>query len=304
MANLLWKTKNQTKALLETPFRTEEEFEKAVFETSEILEDVFLLRRQIRGGGKSGVPDIIGIDSDGNVCIIEMKNCTVDANIIPQVLKYAIWAGDHPGEIKALWLECEEKPEDTVVNWDDIQVRILVVAPTVLESTLDAVNKVNYPVDLIEIKRWVERSNEFLLVHKLEEEQKTKPRPVAGLANYDKHFYEQHYNSNSVKEFIEYVKEVHRIVKKRRWSLQIKYNKNYCGFKAGFFNAFGIRWIGSKTFAFFFKITEKEAGKFKPPMTNYGKRWKEAYYYITPGRTRVKDFMPLFEICYTKLTGE
>src|SRR5664279_5285761 len=65
------------------------EFEKVVFETPELLQDIFLLKRQIRGGNKTGIPDIVGLDSDGNVCIIEMKNVTVDASIVPQVLEYA-----------------------------------------------------------------------------------------------------------------------------------------------------------------------------------------------------------------------
>jgi len=74
MANLFWKTKSSTKSLLATPFKAEEEFERTVFKTSELLEDIFLLKRQVRGGSKKGIPDMIGIDSDGNVCIIEMKN--------------------------------------------------------------------------------------------------------------------------------------------------------------------------------------------------------------------------------------
>ena len=74
MGNLLWKTEEGTKRLLATSFKTEEEFEKLVFNTPEILEDIFLLKRQIRGGNKSGIPDIVGIDNDGNVCVIEMKN--------------------------------------------------------------------------------------------------------------------------------------------------------------------------------------------------------------------------------------
>ena len=40
MANLFWKTKSGTKSLLATPFHTEEELEKTVFETSELLEDI------------------------------------------------------------------------------------------------------------------------------------------------------------------------------------------------------------------------------------------------------------------------
>ena len=32
------------------------------------------------------------IEGMANVCIIEMKNKSIDASVIPQVLKYAIWA--------------------------------------------------------------------------------------------------------------------------------------------------------------------------------------------------------------------
>lgn len=67
MANLFWKQGQTTKSLLVTPFKSEEEFEKTVFETPQILEDICLIKRQVRGGGKSGIPDIVGIDSDGNI---------------------------------------------------------------------------------------------------------------------------------------------------------------------------------------------------------------------------------------------
>jgi len=55
MANLFWKSKEATTRLVETPFRTEEEFERLIFATPEILEDIFLLKRQIRGGTKQGI---------------------------------------------------------------------------------------------------------------------------------------------------------------------------------------------------------------------------------------------------------
>src|SRR5256885_13673940 len=64
MANLFWKSKEATTRLVETPFRTEEEFERLIFATPEILEDIFLLKRQIRGGTKQGIPDIVGLDKD------------------------------------------------------------------------------------------------------------------------------------------------------------------------------------------------------------------------------------------------
>ncbi len=199
MANLFWKSKETTSRLVETPFRTEEEFERLIFATPEILEDIFLLKRQIRGGTKQGIPDIVGLDKDGNICIIEMKNVTVDASIIPQVLQYAFWAETNPDSIKSLWLEAETKPDDLSVSWDDCDVRIIVIAPTILRSTLDIVNKINYPVDLIEVKRWVETGNSFLLVNRLESEQPRRvARPVSGLEIYDADFYvREGYNKSS-----------------------------------------------------------------------------------------------------------
>ena len=304
MANLFWKSKDGTKSLLAKPYKTEEEFEKMIFDTPEILEDIFLIKRQVRGGNKSGVPDIVGIDNDGNVCIVEMKNVSVDASIIPQVLQYAFWAETNPDSIKSLWLECENKPDDLAISWDNFQVRIIVIAPNILRSTLDIVNKINYPVDLIEVKRWVEGDNQFLLMNKLEEESKTRPKPVSGLQMYDEEFYRKQYNRKSAEEFLRYIKEVEKIIKQKEWDLETKYNKHYCGFKAGFFNAFGIQWIGSKTFAFFFKITKEEAEMVPIPLTKYAAQWKEAVYYIEPGKTKTTDFLPLFEMAYRKLTGD
>jgi hypothetical protein len=305
MANLFWKTKAGIKSLLATPFKTEEEFERTIFETSELLEEIFLLKRQIRGGGKSGIPDIVGVDTDGNVCIVEMKNVTVDSSIIPQVLQYAFWAETNPDSIKSLWLECDNKPDELQINWDSFQVRILIIAPSILRSTLGIVEKINYPVDLIEVKRWVEGDNQLLLVDRLEqEERKVKPKVVSGLQTYDDAFYKRYYNRQSAEEFIRYARELEAQVEQRSWALEIKFNKHYCGFKAGFFNAFGIQWMGRRTFAFFVKISEKEAKQLSPKMTKYDSQWKQAYYYIEPGKTKVGDYVSVFEFAYKKLTGD
>jgi hypothetical protein len=304
LPNLFWKSSDSTKSLLATPFKTEEEFEKTVFETPEILEDIFLLKRQIRGGSKVGIPDIIGVDTDGNVCIIEMKNVDVDASIIPQVLQYAFWAESSPDSVKSLWLECNNKPEGLSISWDPFVVRILVIAPRILRSTLDIVEKINYTVDLVEVNRWVEGSNTIFLVTKLEPEAKTaKTKPVKGLELYNEEFYKTHYNPQSAVQFLKYVNEAEEIVKHHGWTLETKFNKFYCGFKAGFFNAFGIQWIGTKTLAFFFKLSESEAKDVGIPLTKYETQWKQAVYYIDPGKTKTKDFLPLFERAYKKVAG-
>lgn len=308
MANLFWKQKGKnTLNLLSTPFDSEEEFEKAIFETEELLEDIFLIKRQIRGGKKSGIPDIIGIDSDGNVCIVEMKNVAIDASVIPQVLTYAFWAQKNPDSIKNLWLEAPKQPEYINVNWDNYEVRIIIIAPSIERSALELVNTINYPVDLIEIKRWVERSNQFLLVNKLEPEQPKKVKPVRGLEIYNREFYKNNYNKQSVEYFLSFAQKTEQFIKVKDWPLEMKFNKYYCGFKHGFFNAFGIKWIGSKTFAFFFKLPESIAKKIQPKglnMDRYEDQWKEAFYIVDHKKTKVKTFFPLFKKALELVTGQ
>lgn len=304
MANLFWRTVAGTKRLLPTPFKTEDEFEKTVFEASDLLEDIFPLKRQIRGGGKTGIPDIVAVDSDGNVCIVEMKNVPVDANIIPQVLQYAIWAETNPDSIKALWLECTNRPEDITIEWDAFQVRIIIVAPAIHRSTLTLADKINYPVDLIEISRWIDGQNHLLLVDRLEPEPKRPTKPVGGLGIYDEKFYKTEYNPESATLFLKLADEVQNLVQKNGWNLERKFNKHYCGFKAGFFNAFGLKWMSSKTMCFFFKLSEAEAKKTGLKITKYENHWKEAYVYVDPATTKVQDLLPLFEAAYAKLAGK
>jgi hypothetical protein len=132
-------------------------------------------------------------------------------------------------------------------------VRILVIAPTILRATLAVVNKINYPVDLIEVKRWVEGADEFLLVNKLEEDPQSSRsrRPVSGLRLYDAAFYKSERSSKSVDEFLRCIHDVEKLVIDQGWNLETKYNRRYCGFKAGFFNAFGVGWWNTKTFGIF-----------------------------------------------------
>lgn len=305
MSNLLWYSKAKTKILSELPFKSEQEFEKLVFDSKEILTDIIPLQRQVRGGRKTGIPDIIGIDTDGNVCVIEMKNEIVEPKIISQVLEYALWAENNPDSIRVLWQQLIDQPEDIDIDWDNLEIRILVIAPEISKAAVDAAQKINYPVDFLEIKRWVLKDNQFYLVKKLEKENKPiKVRSVNGLSVYDEKFYKENRNPESAKQFMKYTREVNRLVKAKGWNLEMKYNKYYCGFKLGFFIAFGIKWLGTKSFGFFVMINDKEAKKFKVPVFRYEKGFKQVIYSIEPGKTKVSDYEKVLQYAYEKLKGK
>ena len=305
MSNLFWKTPKRTQVLLATPFQTEHEFEEEVYKTGELFRDICFLKRQVRGGGKRGIPDIVGVDNEGTICIIELKNVEVDAEIIPQVLRYAVWAETNPDSVKTLWYECKDKPENISINWSALPVRILIVAPSIHPSTLAAVKRITVPVDLIEVKRWVEGANSFLLVNHIEPDEGSAPkRPVSGARVYDKEFYKGERNEKSVEEFLRYCHQLNAFAKAQKWNLRMQFNRFYCGFKAGFFNAFGVKWYGTRSFGFLVKLPKEEAMRLRPKPDDYSTRWKEAYYDIEPGVTKVESFRKVFEHAYRRLSGD
>jgi len=261
---LYWRKKNkETIPVNVRLFTTEEEFEQTVFDTPAVLGDIYLLKRQVRGGGKPGIPDIIGVDAQGKVCVVEMKNTSVDASVIPQVLGYAIWAESSPDALKNLWLQANDRPEELEPDWDDYDVRIVVVAPNFDGSTLEYVNKIRYFVDLIEVSRWSLEGDSWLLVNKLEALSAKRVKPVSGLITYDKAFYEENHNPQNVEGFMKLCGAMTRFAQERGWPVQPKFNKDYFCCKVGFFNAFGVFWESVRSYALFFDSLEKIMGKLR-----------------------------------------
>ena len=101
-----------------------------------------------------------------------------------------------------------------------------------------------------------------------------------------------------MREFFRFVGEMEAVVEQKKWPLVKKFNKSYVTFKAGFPNVFGIIFIGSKTFAFFVKISEAQAKALTPPPSRYETQWKQATYIIDPKNTRTDSFVPIFEAAY------
>jgi len=298
MPSLYWKRHNSAVRAVEfAPFRSEQEFEQAVFETPELLQDLFLLKRQIRCGGKPGIPDIIGIDVDGRVAIVEMKNVPVDAAVIPQILEYAIWAESNPDSIKSLWLEAETRPDDRTVDWDNLEVRVLVVAPSIDRATLEHVNKINYQVDLVEITRWVTGKDTWLLVNRLEPLPARKKRPVSGLTTYNRATYEQSHERHAVRAFLRVCDDLEVMATRLKWPVERKFNKYYCGFKVGNYVVFGAKWISAKSFGVFLKIPEATMRRASLAgfESRYEPQWNQAVYRPSGPSYSLAKMRPLLE---------
>lgn len=307
MLNLYWKSKGETtRSLIDKPFETETKLEEYVFHNPDLLEDIFILKRQIKTGAHQGIPDMIGVDQDGAICILEVKNAQVTEDILPQVLGYAIWAGSNPDSVKALWLQAAERPEGIEIDWDNPDIKIIIVAPSYRASVLRMTPKVGYPIDLMQIRRFAIEDEEFLLVEKLEEQ----VRPVKetkGLEDYDQAFYEKHRGKKAVQTFFGAVRAIEAFVKGRGWRLETKFNKYYAGFKYGYRNCFGVHWSATHVWVLFFKVPRDCVQDLKWQgweLQRYEDEWKQAIIRChNPQNPNIQELAGLFDAAYEYVTG-
>lgn len=289
------------------PFLREEDLELLVFENSEILGDIFPLWRQIRGGAKPGIPDIIGIDREGVVCIIEIKNVAVDEGILPQVLAYAIWAEDNPDSIAKMWLEKKDRPEGLSPNFDNYTVRIVVVAPSILPGTVHHMRKVTFPVDLLEVNRYQLDDQMVVAVHRLEAPSQPKSRPTTAAGSYDRAWYEAAgYDAKATDDYFRTVDEASAVVERSGWPIDVKLNKEYASFKVGGSIAFGIMWANKKDHALFFKLGQADCESLAPDNAGkyrYDIGWKQGLFRLEHGKAGVQDYETLMEASVKRFVG-
>lgn len=291
----------------EESFPSEQKFEDYIYENPEILGDVFIIRRQVKASSGAGIPDIIGVDNDGNIVLIELKNDPVDEQIISQVLRYAIWAETNPDSIKSLWLECQDRPEDLEIDWGNNEVRIIAIGPQIKPNVSTFAAKIGYDVELLEVKRLIQSEREYILVNKIEPEKTgVKMRPTTGQQEYDEAFYRSERNHQSVDFFYKVVKNCEKVIQEQGWDLETRFNKYYCGFKYGFPLVFSVRWLGSRSLALAFKLSSKKAEELQGDlkMNTYDTGWKEANYKLNPADFDIKKYIPLIEGAYRNVTGK
>jgi hypothetical protein len=302
MQKLFWKTKRgKTIAATEAPFKTEDEFERFILGTKEILSDIFILKRQVRAG--RDVPDMVGVDQENYAVIIENKNKPVDEEILPQIMRYAIWAETHQDTIRVWWQEAEDRPE---IDWEHLQIRLMVLAPSIKQTVPRLVKKLGYAVDLIEIKKFVVGSDEIILVNQLEAPVEEGRVAAKGMQVYDKEFYKDRRNPRSVDAFFELEAELESIAKRKGWNLEPKFNAYYAGFKHGFFNVFGVHWVGTRSFEVFVKLPKSKLARGRrlcPYPSEYNERWKQLTVRATEN-VRPKRLVPLLQLAHDSLVGE
>ncbi len=308
MLNLYWKSRNQTRSLVEKPFNTEAELEEYVFENQEVLGgDVYIIHRQVRTGSRQGIPDMLGVDQDSRVCMIELKNSEAGEDILPQALGYAIWAETNPDSIKAIWLESKNRPEDIEVDWDNLDIRIILIAPSFKNAVPRMAGKIGYPVDLIRIRRYCFEEEEFLAVEVLEDTSQRRVTTTKVLGEWDWDFYESEHGKEATAQFREVVEAVAALVARQGWELPYNLNKYYVGFKLGNRVVFSVGWGGTYAWNLRLKLPEDVATAFQGQdweFQRYDSSFHQARFRpLKPDSPDISELEPLFIEAYQYVSG-
>ena len=180
----------------------------------------------------------------------------------------------------------------------------MIIAPAFKPSVQRLIDRIKYPVDLIEFKKFNDGKTDYIFLNTLQIEETKPMKPVATSREYDRKHYENRFNTESAREFWKLAKKVENYVKSKGWNLTRKNNKYFISFKYGFFQVFGITFVGSKTFCLFFKISERIAKKMKIKGAKlYKYSWKGAHYKIDSAQVNLSKFSSLFRTAYKNVIG-
>ena len=294
MTTLYWKHEGTTKNIPTKEFPHEGDFEKYIFENQDLLGNVVIIDRQIRTGTRQGILDMLGVDQDGNICLIEIKNVQASEDVIPQVLGYLVWAENNPDSIKAIWLEAKNKPEEINIDWDSIQIRIIIIAPSFAPNVLRMTSKINYTIDLIQIQRFSDDHDEFILVETLEDTSYKKTVTTKPMGDYSWEYYEENRGKEATADYKKVVDALADFVKEQKWNLTQNFTKQYIGFKLGNSIVFSINWDSQQKWRIHLKIPEEAAKNYKGQNWEfqvYDKSFKEAIF-----KTRSRHFEEIDEL--------
>lgn len=307
MKNLYWKSGKEILSLIEKPFRSEAELEKYIFNNQDILGDISLIYRQIRTGQKQGIPDMLGVDQDARICLLELKNQPANEDILPQALRYAIWAETNPDSIKAIWLESKNKPEDIEIDWDNLDIRVILIAPSFKSNVPRMARKLGYQIDLMKITRYSLDNDEFLLVEIVDEEQKPRVTTTKGITTWSWDFYKSEHGEDATKQFRQAVEKIDALVQKKGWSLPYNLNKYYTGFKLGNKVVFSVAWGGTYAWKIKLKLSEEQMKDFESNNWEYQKYdniFKEVVLRpVYPDNPDIMEIERYFEKAYKKISG-
>lgn len=286
----------------------EEEIENIIFKNN-ILPDVLLLKRQLQTYNKDSRIDIVGLDAENNILVVEIKDGMVAEDVISQVLRYALWIESYPDAVKSIWLENKDKVDldDFPFDWDkEFKIKIIIIGSSFKPSVQKLINRITYPVDLIEFKKFNDDINDYIFLNNVLIEDEKSYKPVDTDIIIDKEYYKNKFDPETVEELWKLCHRIEKYIDDKGWKLKRNNTKNYVTFKYGFPSVFIVEFRGMKHLSLIFKVTPQMIKNIEIKDFNctYQEGWKQISYDIPSGNIDLHVFDELFEASYKNITGK
>lgn len=302
------KDKSENINMNEIEVHPEEEIENIIFKNN-ILPDVLLLKRQLQTYNKDSRIDIVGLDAENNILVVEIKDGMVAEDVISQVLRYALWIESYPDAVKSIWLENKDKVDldNFPFDWDkEFKIKIIIIGSSFKPSVQKLINRITYPVDLIEFKKFNNDVNDYIFLNNVLIEDEKSYKPVDTNTVIDKEYYKSKYDPETVEDFWKLCQRIEKYIEDKGWKLKRNNTKNYVTFKYGFPAVFSVGFKSMKRFNLVFKLTPDMISNIEIKDFNYTyqEQWKQISYDIPFGDIDLHIFDELFEAAYENITGK
>ena len=231
----------------ETPVSKEFEIHDFVEKHTKILgKDIFIIGREVRTVDGNFI-DLLGLNSNGDTIIIEIKKDQTPRKVIAQILEYAEWISNSTGsdelnkiaKIKhltkypSLWKKYESEFGE-IPDFNEHQ-QLFIVAEKIdpiTEKLARYLRKNGIDIFCMELNFYEKNNHRFCKSEMIVGKEKAIiPDSTYNTdVNYDWRHYSQRrgWSDESISKMKKFVDEVMELSNQEKWDLDIKFNQRYC----------------------------------------------------------------------------
>lgn len=225
----------EAEKLKKVDFKNEKEIENILEENPSIVSSSIIIARQgqLDFAGSKHIPDLIGVDEEGRIQVIELKNNQVSLDILPQVLRYQSSAKEYPSDIRLLWERFNDRPKGLELD-TKLSPEIIIAAPSISRELKDTVTSMSMEFRLVEISKFKKEENIIVVSRQIEQREMERKSPSKG---YEKGWAAFKNRKGASEEEIELMKyianELTDFFEDKGWNIEMNFKQNYIAFQYG-----------------------------------------------------------------------
>jgi hypothetical protein len=265
---------------------------------------------------EAGIMDMIGLDVDEKrVSIMELKNVVVDERVIPQVLRYVLWARENPEYFRNKIVQRKDKElKDIVRDEDDVNYdpRIVLIAPSFSSQLLKQSQLLDVDISFVEISRYKSGNDLFVTVdYKKVEEIGTRLPTTRQSWSWEKYKADLEINDTIISIGQNLERQLDTLILEKGWDLRKSFGKGFVAYKSGWRNVFLIQpgyWISKDCWLEFKLGREPRKEEVSQSVVGLKTKWSSDYHswYVRVTEreigSAVKDLQVILERAHTFVT--